>query len=101
MSRAKCFDCSGLIVYYLIKMGLLKYDTTADGIWKKCKEKKLSKVKKGDFVFKVNSSGTATHIGCVVDDNKSVVEAYGRDKGVIIATIGKGSNWNKAGVFNG
>ena len=82
-------------------MGLLKYDTTADGLYKKCTKKYLANIKKGDFVFKVNSDGKATHIGYVVNDNKAIVEAYGRDKGVILATLGKGSDFNKAGTFNG
>lgn len=101
ISLARLFDCSGLGTYKLIQMGLLKYDTTADGLYKKCTKKALANIKKGDFVFKVDSNGKATHIGYVVNDNKAIVEAYGRDKGVIMATLGKGSNFTKAGTFNG
>lgn len=102
ISKAKCFDCSGLITYKLIAMGVLKSDTTADGLYKKCSKKDISDVKKGDFVFKVDSSGKATHVGIVVDNDKTVVEAYGRDLGVISNKLRQGaSNFTKAGTFNG
>lgn len=114
LSKSRMFDCSGLGVYKLLKMGLLKSDTTADGLYRKCIKKSLAKIKKGDFVFKVVVKTTydkktgktieteqATHIGYVVDDSKTIVEAYGRDKGVIKAKLGNGSAFNRAGTFNG
>src|SRR5659263_694924 len=30
--NAVCFDCSGLLVKWLLGIGLIKYDTTADGL---------------------------------------------------------------------
>lgn len=101
ISRSRMFDCSGLGVFWLLEMKLINHDMTANDMFKKCTEKPLNKIKKGDWVFKVNAEGKATHIGYVVDDSKSIVEAYGRDKGVIKAKLGNGSQFNRAGTFNG
>ena len=101
ISKARCFDCSGLGTYKLLEMGLLKSDTTADGLYRKCEKKDIKNIQKGDFVFKVNKDGKATHIGYVVDNDKNIVEAYGRDLGVIKRKLHQGSAFNKAGVFNG
>ena len=99
---SRLFDCSGLGTYKLLQMGLLKSDTTANGLYKMCTKKSIRKIKKGDFVFKVDSTGKATHIGYVVDDDNTIVEAYGRDKGVVKNKLGKGSSaFTEAGVFNG
>lgn len=83
--ETKIFDCSGLVTWTLINMGVLKSDTTADGILKKCK-KVTGKVKKGDFVFKTSSDGKAYHIGTLTDV-EHVTEAKGRDFGVVTNTF--------------
>ena len=101
ISNSRCFDCSGLGTFKLLEMGLIKSDMTADGLYKKCTKKDINKIKKGDFVFKVNAEGKATHIGYVVDNDKDIVEAYGRDLGVIKRKLYEGSHFNKAGTFNG
>lgn len=113
ISMARCFDCSGLGTYKLLEMGLIKSDMTADGLYKKCTKKSLNKIKKGDFVFKVTTEVVkdengktitrkkATHIGYVVDNDKNIVEAYGRDLGVIKRKLYEGSHFTEAGTFNG
>ena len=113
LSASRLFDCSGLGVYWLLKNGIIHSDMTADTMYSKCTKKSLDKIKKGDWVFKVTTKQSkdrdgrpitveyATHIGYVVDDDKTIVEAYGRDKGVISAKLGNGSAFNKAGTFNG
>lgn len=78
-SRLRTFDCSGLGVYWLLSNGLISGDTTAEGLRQICDE--VSTPKKGDFVFRV-SKDNAYHVGYVVDDALSVVEAKGRDYGV-------------------
>ena len=98
LSNALLFDCSGLICKAMEFAGIVKkgYDNTANGIYKNCKIKDINKVKKGDFVFKINIEGRAIHIGLYNGNN--VIEAKGRDYGVC---IGKLSSFDKAGTFNG
>lgn len=77
----RAFDCSGLGVYWLLANGLIKGDTTAEGLRKMCDA--VSTPRKGDFVFRV-SRGNAYHVGYVINDALSVVESKGRDYGVCI-----------------
>ncbi len=96
---ARLFDCSGLIVYWLMKEGLLGYDTTANGLRNLCtKIGGREGIKKGDFVFRV-SNGNAYHVGVVVDDSLNVIEAKGRDEGVVKRALNASgtSYWNAYG----
>lgn len=97
LKKARVFDCSGLIVQHLIESGRLKYDTTANGLYKLCDRIDLKDIGPGDLVFKVGANGVASHVGACVDEDRTVIEAFGRDKGVIKAKVGKGSAWNAAG----
>lgn len=94
--KLRAFDCSGLGVYFLLANKLISSDATADGLMKKCKTVQKSGLRVGDFVFKVNTSCKATHIGYVVDCNLNVVEARGRDAGVVKAPLTDGG-WNAYG----
>lgn len=95
----RAFDCSGLGIWTLQKMGIIKTDMTANGMKGKCTPISKSELQKGDWVFRVNSSGKATHIGYVVDDNLNVIEAMGRDNGVVKRTLNASgtSYWNAFG----
>ena len=84
----RAFDCSGLILYFLQNQkGIIGYDTTANGL--KGLSQKIGKEQllPGDFVFRVYTSGAskgkAYHVGVVVDAEKNVIEAKGRDDGVV------------------
>ena len=92
----RAFDCSGLGMCELYV--LFGYpDTTADGMFKKyCKQITKAQLKKGDWVGKRNSLGKVTHIGYVVDDDLNVIEAKGRDDGVVKRHVNKGA-WNYYG----
>ena len=94
--KLKAFDCSGLGVYFLLNNKLISSDTTADGLMRKCKSISKSELRVGDFVFKTNTSGKATHIGYVVDNGLNVIEARGRDVGVVKAPLTDGG-WNAYG----
>lgn len=96
-TNLRAFDCSGLGVYYLQKHGAIKSDMTANGLMGKCTAISKAKLAPGDFVFRVKK-GKAYHIGYVVD-GLYVIEAYGRDKGVIKRTLNAGgsSYWNAFG----
>lgn len=79
--NSRMFDCSGLITYHLLKLKLIKSDTTADGLFKKCKKIEKVQLRPGDLVFKVNSSGKAVHVA-MYDGANYIIEAVGRDEGV-------------------
>lgn len=94
------FDCSGLIVCFLLENGLIKADTTASGLYHMSKSIKKSELKPGDLVFRDNGS-KIHHVGVYIGDN-TVIEAYGRDLGVVRRHIDKsGANyWNKFGRYD-
>lgn len=90
----RAFDCSGLGVCFLMEHGLIKSDMTANGFMGKCTNINKEKLRIGDFVFKTNSSGRATHIGYVADNELNIIEAKGRDYGVIKSKL---SDWDVYG----
>lgn len=58
------FDCSGLGMYWLQNVkGMLRYDLSAHGMYNKCVKITKDKLRVGDFVFKLDKTGRATHIG--------------------------------------
>lgn len=79
----KAFDCSGLGMYWLMKhMAIIDmnantmYNVLCDPITK-------DQLKKGDWVFKKDATGKKTHVGYIVDSSMRVIEAQGRDAGVV------------------
>ena len=96
------YDCSGLGVKWLLEQGLIKNDMTANSMYTQlCSKISKSDVRRGDWVFiRSSSTGNITHVGYVVDDTLNVVEAAGRDYGVIKRPLSKGSPngaWNVFG----
>ena len=89
------FDCSGLGMYYLIKEKYLPSDLNANGMRGQCEVIDKIDLKRGDWVF-VMEDGRATHIGYGVDDKLNVIEARGRDYGVVKTELAKRS-WNHYG----
>lgn len=88
------YDCSGVFMDYAIRHGIFKYDMKADGIYRAIPDKiKVSKVKRGDFVFH-GTTEKKTHIGYVVDD-EWVIEARGTAYGVVKTRI-KERGWQFA-----
>lgn len=99
MKKARCFDCSGLVTYHLIKLGLLMFDTTANGLYNKCKPITKKELLPGDLVFVVKN-GKANHVAVVIDisgDTIKLGEAVGRDVGVAETTLT--TKFNKYGRF--
>ncbi len=90
----RAFDCSGLAMYFLLKEGLLNRDTTANGLLEKCIKIRKDELQPGDFVFKMDAKGKAYHVGYVADDALNVIEAQGRDAGVIKRPL---KGWNAYG----
>lgn len=100
----RAFDCSGLGMYFLKNLhGLYKNDMSANGMRGKSREIAKSDLRRGDWVFRLytsgKSKGKAYHIGYVVDDDLNVIEAKGRDDGVVKRhlTASSATYWNAFG----
>ena len=88
------FDCSGLGMYYLQNLThTLPHDLSANGMMGLCNMTETPK--RGDWLFRVNEDGKATHIGYMVSDTE-VVHAKGRAYGVVREKY-KASYWHKVG----
>ena len=87
LSKARFFDCSGLGIYYFLEKGYVKYDMTADMIYRICTPITKAELRKGDFVFQIDGNGKMHHIGyCVGKDDYGdyrIIEAKGRSYGVV------------------
>nr|DAZ02133.1 MAG TPA: lysozyme family protein [Caudoviricetes sp.] len=99
----RAFDCSGLGMYYLQKNGVYSHDMTANDMMGECTAISRKELKTGDWVFRVYKSGAnkgrAYHIGYVVSDTLIVVEAKGRDDGVVTRALNASGSgyWNAFG----
>lgn len=95
MLKIRCDDCSGLAVGFLLKNGIIKSDTTADGLYNLIKKDvKLDKVKAGDYLF-MGSDSHKTHVGYAVSE-KWAIESKSRDVGVVKTKItDRGWGWAK------
>lgn len=88
-------DCSGLAVKYLLDKGILKSDTSADGLYNKTKAHEVSvkKVKAGDYLFDGTDS-KKTHVGYAISE-KYAIECQNHDVGVVKTKISERS-WKYA-----
>lgn len=90
------FDCSGLGMYWLQNLQrIYPGDMNANGMMSKCTRLAKDDLKRGDWVFITNDAGRATHIGYVADQNLNVIEARGRDYGVVKGALD--GRWNAFG----
>jgi len=102
LAKARFFDCSGLGVYYFMQKGYLTSDTTADGLYKLCKEHPVfADLKPGDMVFKSKTSaGKFGHVGyCsgyLANGEPEITEARGRAYGVVSRPFNVGE-WTATG----
>lgn len=96
----RAYDCSGLIVKWLIDNGLIKSDMSSRGLFAACMEiKDRAELMPGDFVFRHNGV-KIYHVGVYIGDGR-VIESKGRDDGVVERDIDAGgkSYWNRYGRF--
>ncbi|MDL2259146.1 S8 family serine peptidase [Eubacteriales bacterium OttesenSCG-928-K08] len=109
----RAFDCSGLGMYWMQNvMGLYTKDMSANSMMGKCTKIERAQLQRGDWVFRVYASdkrdssgkltakkGDAYHIGYVVDDALNVIEAKGREDGVVKRKLSASgsSYWNAYG----
>ena len=91
------YDCSGLIMKWLIDNGYAKSDKTANGIYfDLCSSISRSALQTGDLVFqKYSSKNRMYHVGIYMGDG-TVVHAKGRSAGVVRESISK-TSWNRYG----
>lgn len=81
----RAFDCSGLGVYYFLRHKLIDHDVNAEGLRKLCRPIARDEVRAGDMAFRMRD-GRAVHVGYAIDENR-LVEAKGRDDGVVESRI--------------
>lgn len=89
----QAFDCSGL-VYWAQKEAKVGYsDKTANGYWKECDP--VDELQAGDLVFHHNGL-KCTHVG-IYNGDGFVIEALGRDVGVVLNRRIDEKYWNRKG----
>lgn len=96
----RAFDCSGLGMYFLQNMhGVYANDMNSGNMRAKCRKITRAELKKGDWLFRLDSKGNTYHVGYVVDDNLNIIEAMGRDDGVVKRDINASGSgyWNAYG----
>ena len=103
-------DCAGLIKWFLWSDNMTNKSPTykssedwgATTFYSKCSQKgKISTLpakKKGLLVFNGNDS-TKTHVGVIVDDNGTVVEAKGHAYGVVKSKATSWGYWGKCNLI--
>ena len=94
------YDCSGMVVAYLLENGYIGSDTTANGLYfTHCSAIGKSDLVGGDLVFKKYSTKNRMyHVGVYMGDG-TVVHAKGRDDGVVREPL-PATNWNRFGRLN-
>lgn len=92
------YDCSGAVSRGLYKMGMVDKKRNCNHLWDMCEEITRERLIPGDLLFRQRTSGNNYHVGVYVGDGK-VIEAKGRDDGVVIRGIYKSGTgyWNKFG----
>jgi hypothetical protein len=86
-STLRAFDGAGLGTFFLINKKLIGHYADADALMQMCRLISFNELRSGDFVFKTDLNGRAFHIGYVADARLNVIEAKGRDYGVIKSPI--------------
>lgn len=93
--KLKAFDCSGLGIWILQQLEIIKNDMSAAGLYSKCTKLNKSELRRGDWVF-IHNGTKISHIGYIIDDDLNTIEAYGRDLGVVKRKLSQGE-WNRFG----
>lgn len=95
-SVIRAFDCSGLVYYVLKQLFPNQKDMAARHFYEMCNPStdktgmKLADLSEGDFVFK-HDGEKIVHIGVFVG-GKNIIDAAGRDSGVVERKIDNGFN---------
>jgi hypothetical protein len=91
------YDCSGLVIYYLLSKKLIDRDYNANGIYYDlCNPIAKTDLRAGDLVFKKYLTNSRMyHVGVYMGDG-TVVHAKGRDYGVVRKKL-SATGWNRFG----
>lgn len=91
------YDCSGLVVAYLLGAGLISSDRSANGLYRDvCRAIDKTQLTAGDLVFKKYlTKDQVYHVGVYMGDG-AVVHAKGRGDGVVREALSK-TGWNRFG----
>lgn len=94
-SPIAAFDCSGLIVKFLLDNKLIKSDVSSRGLYSACEKlKERAELERGDLVFR-HDGKRIHHVGAYIGGGL-VIEAMGRDDGVVLNCLDS----NGAGYWN-
>lgn len=94
----RCFDCSGLIVYFLYDLHhAIPGDRNARGLYQMCDVVGKTAKTAGELVFfsKTGESADISHVGVYIGGGK-VIESIGRDYGVVETNVNDRA-WTYAG----
>lgn len=89
----RAFDCSGLVYWSQKEAGVGYGDMTANSLWKNCDP--VDELQAGDLVFHHNGL-KCTHVG-IYNGDGYVIEAIGRDLGVVLNRRVDEKYWNRQG----
>lgn len=97
-SPIAAFDCSGLIVRFLLDNDLVKGDMSSRGLYSACEKlKDRSYLAPGDLLFRHNGE-KIYHVGAYIGGGLAI-EAMGRDDGVVLNCLDSNGEdyWNRYG----
>ena len=91
------YDCSGLIVRFLLDNDIIQSDMTSAGLYALSSKIKRDALSAGDLVFRHNGT-SIHHVGVFIGGNM-VIHAKGRDVGVVMEHIDANGEayWNRFG----
>jgi hypothetical protein len=89
----RAFDCSGLVYWCQKEAGVGYSDHNAQGWYKECDP--VKELREGDLVFHHNGI-KCTHVG-IYNGDGYVIEAIGRDLGVVLNRRVDEKYWNRQG----
>ena len=91
------YDCSGLIMDFMLQRGYFKSDMSSRGLYSACEKITRADLDIGDLVFRHNGE-RIYHVGVYVGGGM-VIESKGRDDGVVWRPIDAsgGGYWNRYG----
>ncbi len=101
----QAFDCSGLVAWPMKQVGIDQANNNADTLYGQCRKITKDKLRPGSLVFIGGKNGkpnSMRHVGWFVGmaDAKApkgyTIEAYGRDKGVVMLPLVDGE-WTHYG----
>ena len=98
MENIAAYDCSGLIMRFLIDEGLYKSDMSSRGLYSAAQKlDRPAELMPGDLVFRHNGE-RIHHVGVFVG-NGMVIESKGRDDGVVLRLMDASGKfyWNRYG----